>query len=141
MMNKLLVVTDSYKARLFEVKGHKIKTLINSYNVEQLNLGHDRSEHKNHLSQKGKIPGTAYDTHGDYKEMEREDFSKKLSSILYSEKFKNGGFEELVIIAEPKMLGALRRNLDPQVFDLVSREIPKDLSDAEEKDIEKYLLI
>jgi protein required for attachment to host cells len=49
-------------------------------------------------------------------------------------------FDELVLVAPPKFLGALRKALDKEVEKLVARELPKDLSWFSARDLESYFV-
>jgi protein required for attachment to host cells len=48
-------------------------------------------------------------------------------------------YDELVLIAPPKFLGALRKELSGEVEKLVADEIPKDLSWLDPRDIERHI--
>lgn len=48
-------------------------------------------------------------------------------------------YDELVLIAPPRFLGTLRKELDKEVEKLVAEELPKDLSWFNERDLERYL--
>ena len=47
-------------------------------------------------------------------------------------------FDELVLVAPPKFLGALRKELDKEVEKLVVDELPKELSWFNARDLETY---
>ena len=47
-------------------------------------------------------------------------------------------FDELVLVAPPKFLGALRKELDKEVAKLVKDELPKDLSWFKARELESY---
>ena len=47
-------------------------------------------------------------------------------------------YDELVLVAPPKFLGALRKELGKEVEKLVAEELPKDLSWFSERDLERY---
>ena len=47
-------------------------------------------------------------------------------------------FDRLVLVAPPKFLGALRKELHKEVQKLVSDELPKDLSWFNAREIERY---
>jgi protein required for attachment to host cells len=52
----------------------------------------------------------------------------------------SGGFDELVLVAEPRMLGELRKVLSDRVAARVEREIAKDLAGLEGPLLEKRLV-
>ncbi len=47
-------------------------------------------------------------------------------------------FDELVLVAPPKFLGALRKELDKEVGKLVKDELPKDLSALSARELESW---
>jgi protein required for attachment to host cells len=47
-------------------------------------------------------------------------------------------YDELVVIAPPKFLGALRKEMGKEVEKLVSQELPKDLSGLSKHELEGY---
>jgi protein required for attachment to host cells len=47
-------------------------------------------------------------------------------------------FEQLVLVAPPKFLGALRKELGKEVGKLVADELPKDISWFNERELERY---
>jgi protein required for attachment to host cells len=47
-------------------------------------------------------------------------------------------FDQLVLVAPPKFLGALRKELDKEVEKLVADELPKDLSGLSARELERY---
>jgi len=47
-------------------------------------------------------------------------------------------YDQLVLVAPPKFLGALRKELHKEVEKLVAEELPKDLSWFNAREIEKY---
>jgi protein required for attachment to host cells len=57
----------------------------------------------------------------------------------YLERARQGRrFEQLVLVAPPKFLGALRKELGKEVGKLVADELPKDLSWFNERELERY---
>ena len=47
-------------------------------------------------------------------------------------------FDQLVLVAPPKFLGALRKELDKEVEKLVANELPKDLAGFSARELERY---
>jgi len=138
MITKLLVVADSTKAQLYQVMGHKIKTLVGDYNVDSFHIGHERTEKKSSFNKKSGLASHSFEPHTMPKEADRNEFSKKLSELIYHTK-QNGEYEELVLIAEPKMLGSIRKNLNGKLYHCISKEIPKDMTGASPKVLEPLL--
>jgi len=51
---------------------------------------------------------------------------------------QQGRYDQLVLVAPPKFLGALRKELHKEVEKLVTDELPKDLSWLNAREIERY---
>ena len=64
-------------------------------------------------------------------------FAKRLGSYLGKARSEHR-YDELVLVAPPKFLGALRQELDKEVEKLVVDELPKDLSWFNAREIERY---
>jgi protein required for attachment to host cells len=129
MPNKLLVVADGSKAHFYEAKGTKILGVIESHNAAEFSIAHTKPEkHASHF-QGGATAGHKFEPHTDPRDIERDQFSRRISALVQTHK-QSSRFQELYLIAEPKMLGALRKNLDPKILAWVSKEISKDLADA-----------
>jgi protein required for attachment to host cells len=47
-------------------------------------------------------------------------------------------YDQLVLVAPPKFLGALRKELDKEVEKLVADELPKDLAGFSARELERY---
>jgi protein required for attachment to host cells len=67
-----------------------------------------------------------------------ERFAKRVGDYLEKARTEHR-FDALVLIAPPKFLGALRRELGKDTARLVADEMPKDLSWFEAREIERYL--
>jgi len=65
-------------------------------------------------------------------------FSKRIGSFLDKARAEHR-YDRLVVVAPPKFLGTLRKDLGKEVTKLVAEEIPKDLSWFNEREIERYL--
>jgi protein required for attachment to host cells len=64
-------------------------------------------------------------------------FAKRVGDYLDKARVAHR-FDELVLVAPPKFLGALRKELGKEVEKLVSDELPKDLSWFNERELEQY---
>lgn len=65
-------------------------------------------------------------------------FARDIGRLLEAERI-NRAYDELLVIAPPKFLGALRREFTDDVERLVARQIPKDLSWFSPRELERYL--
>ena len=64
-------------------------------------------------------------------------FAKRIGNYLEKARTDHR-FESLVVVAPPKFLGALRKELGREVEKLVAREVPKDLSGLSARELEGY---
>lgn len=64
-------------------------------------------------------------------------FAKRVGRYLEKARTEQR-FDELVLVAPPKFLGALRKELDKEVGKLVTEELSKDLSELSPRDLEAY---
>jgi len=63
----------------------------------------------------------------DWHQQAEERFAAQVANLLYHMEHA-GRFDELVVVAPPKMLGDLRARLHPEVADCVIAEVAKDLT-------------
>ncbi|TMV03288.1 host attachment protein [Ruegeria sediminis] len=73
-----------------------------------------------------------------WQEDARDRFAAELAGLLYSRAHK-GAFDDLVLVASPKVLGALRGLLHQEVTNRVVAEIPKDLTNHPVAKLEKLI--
>jgi len=66
-----------------------------------------------------------------------EVFSKRIGDYLEKARTDHR-YDQLVLVAPPKFLGLLRKDLDKEVGKLVADELPKDLSWFNAREIERY---
>ena len=88
------------------------------------------------IAQSANRPGRMYDTgpgqrsaldDTDWHQLAKERFADDLADILY-QKAHRGEFKKLIIVADPRTLGALRPALHPEVASKVIAEIDKTLT-------------
>ena len=144
-MNKLktgawVLVADGEKALFLENEGD-----TQDYNLKVRR----KEEHENPPAreQAANRPGRLNDGPGEHKsalddtdwhELEKERFADDLAEILYKRAHR-GAFKEIVLIAAPDTLGALRNVLHPEVSRCVVEEIPKNLTNMPIDKMEKHI--
>lgn len=75
----------------------------------------------------------------DWHRIEKQRFAKEIAERLYKAAHKNG-FGEIVLVAPPAVLGALRKELHKEVQAKVIAEVDKDLTNHPVHEIEKLVL-
>jgi protein required for attachment to host cells len=127
---RLVLIVDSKCAKFFHTKNFKMKGEIHLSNIEDFGIAH-----KAHSVHTG---GAHTLDHSDAKALDRQDFCKKIMHSVQDE-YHQHKFEELIIIAGPKILGDLRANMPKELKHLDIQEIHKDLTHFSKEKIEEYL--
>lgn len=127
--NALVLVSDGRRARLMRNQGTpRNPQLIVEHSLEQVNpatreQGTDRPgrKHESVGSSRSAVEQT------DWHQLQEERFAAEIADMLY--KLGHAGrYEELVVVAPPRMLGDLRAKFHREVSDAVVAEVPKDLT-------------
>lgn len=138
MAKTWIVAADSSRARVLQVADPE-KTLVE---IEALLNPEGRlSEREINTDAHGRFPGfpggsTAEDDVGAV-EHQTELFAKRIGDYLEKARTDHR-YESLVLVAPPKFLGALRRELGKEIQKLVAEELPKDLSWLNARELERY---
>jgi len=74
----------------------------------------------------------------DWHHLAKDRFADELADALYRHAHANL-FDQLVIIAPPKILGNLRKAFHPEVAERVAAEIPKELTSHPVAEIERLM--
>jgi protein required for attachment to host cells len=111
MPSRLIVVADHKKAQLFRAEGRKIHELIEQFQNEEAGTQEPQSRRQGLSQFRGVVSGHFYNPHTEIKDVEKESFARVLSNEI-NKRMGNGKFDELILVAEPKMLGLLRKNLN-----------------------------
>lgn len=136
MSTKLITVADSKHARFYKASGLKIKEPIGMIRAQSLKIAHERQELRTGFYHRSSTPSHFFDPHTEAKDIERHEFSKELVKHLHN-LFHQDHYKEIIIVAEPKVLGEIRKNLTTELKSLVTKEIPKDLVHSTHEEIEE----
>ena len=134
MKERLILVADSAKAQLLKGKGRKIHSIIDVFINKELNAHSLNNPHES-LSQRMSMPCHAYDPHSAQKLLEKQMFAKLLGHEIQKQ-MSTGQFEDLVMVAEPKMLGLIRRTLRTKNHICIHKELSLDITDLSQEDLE-----
>jgi protein required for attachment to host cells len=74
----------------------------------------------------------------DWHRLAKERFADDIADRLYR-LAHNGGFNEIILVAPPFVLGEIRKKLHKEVVEKVSAEVPKTLTNLPVSDIEAIL--
>jgi protein required for attachment to host cells len=138
--NALVLVSDGRRARLLRNQGTpRQPQLIVEQSLEQHNpptreQGTDRPGRKHGTD--GNARSAIEQT--DWHHQEEQRFAAELADILYQLEHA-GRYEELVVVAPPKMLGDLRAKFHQEVKRAVVAEVPRDLTNYSVPEISRLL--
>ncbi|AIL13155.1 hypothetical protein IM40_05980 [Candidatus Paracaedimonas acanthamoebae] len=135
--NTLILIMDSKVAKFYSSKGNRVQDLLKSVKAEKwwkilLQKGRDNFFHKMGVS------SHFFDPRHEAKENKRKSFSLEISRGLKSI-LKFYPTECIVVFADPKMLGDLRKTLDPKFKAFIYKEVSKDLTHCTLQEISGHL--
>ena len=134
MANTWIIAADASRARVLQVAGPQ--RLVEVDNL--LNPDGRLEDREINTDARGRFSGghTGEDDVG-AAEHRTELFAKRLGDYLDKSRTEHR-YDELVLVAPPKFLGTLRKELDKEVAKLVTDELPKDLSWFNARELESY---
>jgi protein required for attachment to host cells len=109
MQNRLIVVADYEKAHFFKAKGRKIHEKIQEI-LNEAARSHEPRNRREGLSQRMSLTGHFLNPHTALKDAEKENFARHISQQAYK-RMSDDQLDEMILVAEPKMLGLLRKSL------------------------------
>lgn len=77
---------------------------------------------------------SAMEPHTDPREVEWSNFARELANELEHGRTHNA-FDELIIVAPPQFLGQLRDAMTDHLHDMVRADVPKNLTQVEDRDV------
>ncbi len=72
------------------------------------------------------------------KEHELEPFCKELVGLLEQGR-TDSSFEEIVMVAEPHMIGAIRKEMSEPLLKMISKTINQDFAETPQYEVEKFI--
>ena len=140
MATTWIVAADESRARVLQVLDREqrlaeVEDLVNpSGRMQDRELQTDAEPRFN--GRPGGGPGSDSERQGAVEHSART-FAKEVGRYLDRARIDHK-YDQLVLVAPPKFLGALRRELHKEVEKLVADELPKDLSWFNAREIERY---
>jgi protein required for attachment to host cells len=135
-----IIAADASRARVLQVadREHKLLEIEDLVNPEARLQDRDlQTDSEPRFNGRNGGPGSDRETKGAV-EHSVEVFAREIGQYL--EKARNQHrFDRLHLVAPPKFLGALRKELGKEVEKLVEQEVPKDLSWFNTRELERYL--
>ncbi|MEN3291363.1 MAG: hypothetical protein V7642_616 [Burkholderiales bacterium] len=141
MQKTWIVAADSTRARIFEAEGagknfHEIQDFVNEagrerrqdLRAEPKGRFYGKGEHNQAHTAEVDVDSPAHET---------ELFAKKVCEYLDKARAENK-YDALFIVAFAKFLGLMRESLSKEAQKLIQREMTKDISSYDEKDIAAF---
>lgn len=144
MQTTWIVAADSSRARIFEVHGNKehlqeIQDFANPAGRSRTSeIESDKRGHFFATPEATHGEGDSYQPRVEAVEHETEMFSKQISEFL-DHACNEHRYDKLCLIAYPKLLGMMRKNLSKETQRLVEDEVSKDISWKDTREIEDYV--
>lgn len=135
MTHKLVLVIDSKFAKIYEAEGLRLKNLISEYKADELGISHKKQSLRTGFKKQAGGSAHFFDPHTETKDIERCDFSKKISDIIKS-MIKEKSYSEIILIASPKVLSLMKKYIH-KISNIDVKEIAKDLIHSSDEQIEK----
>lgn len=128
MAKKLIIVADSSRAQILKANGRKIHCVVQE--IENKNLGsHDVLRRKDCRTGDGHF----YDPHSTVKDIENMAFARELTKKINIQMLKNC-CDSIILVAPPKMLGILRKQLNPHIH--IDKSLPKEATHLDIQELE-----
>ena len=135
-----VVVTDSEKALILVNDGDAEYPNLNVWRKETQDNPPTRDQAANRPGRfnDGPSPQRSAVADTDWHELAKERFAEDLAEILNEQALKQG-FERLVLVAGPKVLGNLRKALHAEVEKRIIFELDKNLAGQPMDEIERHI--
>ncbi len=138
--NAVVLVGDGARALLFRNSGTPmspklaVEKQFEQFNPPTREQGTDRPTRgpTGFQSPRGNIEQS------NWHQLNEERFASDIADKLYHMAHANS-FQRIIIVAPPKVLGALRKSLHKEVLDRIEAEVPKELASSPVRDIEREL--
>lgn len=137
---KLVIITNSNTCRLYHYEKSLPQLTLTKEIVHpenKLKISEQFSDRQGHY-QGGESARGAYQAPHDPKEIEFNNFAREIANLLNQERIKKD-YDELILIAPPKMKGLLFQHLNKNVVGLIVNDIDKDLINLSDHELLKFL--
>ena len=140
MTTTWIIAADSSRARVLQVAGREEKLLEIEDLLNPQGRLHDRDIASDALGRwngPDRPGGNSMRAGASPVEHAVEQFAKRIGEYLDQARTAHR-YDRLCLVAPPKFLGALRKELGAEVQKLVADELPKDLSWLSARELERY---
>ena len=126
---KLIAIANNSTLELYKALGVKVKEKIAQLLLsEDPHSHHSREKHDSHYNKKS-AAGSSFEPHSQPRDLEYEEAARKMVHLLSEHCRQDGNehYKQLIIVAEPKMLGHVRILLPKPLRDILAKECDKNL--------------
>jgi len=141
MPNILVIAADNTCARVFHAVSSQGPLEEKTVLVHPENRLHEKdmtSDRQGYSFSSHGHSRKALSKHVDPKEHEIKQFAKEINEYLKNSE-ANHEFDQLIIIAAPKLLGTLKNQLNSSIQKLITYELKKNIAKLSAAEIRKYL--
>lgn len=137
MKRKWILIADGSRAKIIEKCKNELSNIGLTHHLSEISTEKDKGRHKPGAAKASALHSkNSFPTHEDWGIFEKNEFAAKMAEIINK---NNEAFEELVLIAPPKTLGELRKQLNTISRLKLVEEIDKDYTHTPIKEIESIL--
>lgn len=137
MKKRWILIADGSRAKILEKYNNTLHNIELTYHSEEVSFEKDKGHHRPGIVTPSVVHAKhSFPPHEEWGIFERHEFAIKIATILNQ---NNDKFDELVLIAPPKVLGDLRKYLNKHSLDKLINEINKDYTHTPIKEIENIL--
>lgn len=131
-----IVVADSHKAFLFK-KTNSQKSDLALIHQLKAELDENHNQPGRTFNSTGKVRHSI-EPHTDPRDVEKYNFAHLISGFL-DDIFKHTSFDNLILIAPPKILGMIDKELAKQIHKKLTHKLSKDIVDMKLNDMHHYV--
>lgn len=141
-MTTWIVAADEHRARIFEADNlrapfREIEAFLNpEARLREQDLNTDANGR--YSGKRGLVNGSSAEPDNSAVLHKTTLFSKSVSDYLDKARIEHR-YDQLTLIAFPKFLGMLRQNMSKEVQQLVTKEVSKNISGLESRQIKQYV--
>lgn len=133
---KLVAVIDSLHMMLYDAQGIKITGKPEEISLMPEEHHHHREKSQSHYQNKSN-PGSLFEPHTSLKDIEHKEAARSVAKHLDKIMQIPHKYKELIIVAEPQMLGYVRQELNNNLKKMITKEVAKDLVHHKAEAIER----
>ena len=135
MKRRWILIGDGSRAKILEKTNEGLRNIGLTHHSSEIPIHKDKGHHQPGAVSPSVVHAKhSFPPHEEWGFFEKHEFAKKMAHLINQ---NTDNFEELLLIAEPKILGEIRSYLDKQALEKIVNEVPKDYTHTPIKEIEE----